>query len=537
MFEFQDELHEDMNLSEKDKMQKLELDKIYEDSFKDLKEGSIVSGKIIDVTDKEVLVDISYKSEGTLPLSEFKDPSSVKIGDNIEVFLENKENEDGMVVVSKTKADVIKNWESIIDGYKEEDVIEGVISRKVKGGLMVDIGIQAFLPASLAGTRSPKELNQLLGRSCKFKIVKINKPRKNIVLSRKDYLDVETAKIRDELLKELEKGQTRKGVVKNITDFGVFIDLGGIDGLLHITDMSWGRISHPSEMLAVEDKVEVVILDFNKDNMRVSLGLKQKTADPWDDVEKKYPAGSKVKGKVVNLVSYGAFVELERGIEGLVHISEFSWTRRITDPQEMLAMGDIVEVVVLNIDRGNKKISLGLKQIEINPWEEIAKKYPVDSKVKGKISHLTNYGAFVELEDGVDGLIHISDMSWTKKINNPEEIVKKGDKVEAVILAVDAANQKISLGLKQLIPDPWPKIKEKYAPGLIIDGKISKVANFGLFVELEKDIEGLVHISEVEEKPSNNLNELYKVGDKIKVRVIKLDDNDRRIGLSAKSVS
>jgi small subunit ribosomal protein S1 len=538
MFEEEPKTEEqNANPEGKEVKEELDLDAIYEESFKSLEEGSIITGTIIDINDKEVVVDIGYKSEGILPLTHFKDPSTLKVGGHVDVLLEDKENDEGMVIVSKSKADLIKNWEALINNNKEGDTIEGTVSRKVKGGLMVDIGIQAFLPASLAGVRSPKELGQIVGKSFKFKIIKINKPRKNIVVSRKDYIEMEMSQSRDKLLSEIEKGQTKKGTVKNITDFGAFIDLGGLDGLLHITDMSWGRISHPSEMLAIGDEVEVVILDFDKDNKRVSLGLKQKTANPWEDVKEKYPVDSKVKGKVVNLVNYGAFVELEKGIEGLIHISEFSWTKRITDPSEMLAIGDVVEVVVLNIDKDNKKISLGLKQIESNPWEDIAKKYPEGSTVKGKVRHLTNYGAFVELEDGIEGLVHVSDMSWTKKINHPEEVVKKGDKIEAKIISIDPESHKISLGLKQLKEDPWPAIKEKYAPGLIIDGKISKVMNFGLFVELEEGIEGLVHVSELEEKPAGELTDMYKPGDDIKVRVIKLDDDDRKIGLSAKSVS
>ena len=525
------------NLRQEEETEEFDLDAIYNESFKNLEEGSIISGKVIDITDKEVIVDIGYKSEGILSLNEFKDPSVIKIDDQVDVLLEDKENDDGMVIVSKSKADLIRNWESIVNNYNEGDIIEGTVARKVKGGLMVDIGIQAFLPASLAGVRSPKELGQIVGKALKFKIIKINMPRKNIVVSRKDYVEMEMSQSREKLLAEIEKGQLKKGMVKNITDFGAFVDLGGLDGLLHITDMSWGRISHPSEMLAIGDDVEVVILDFDKTNKRVSLGLKQKTANPWQDVEEKYPVNSKVKGKVVNLVNYGAFIELEKGIEGLIHISEFSWIKRVTDPSEMLAISDVVEVIVLNIDKDNKKISLGLKQIENNPWEDIAKKYTEGSKVKGKVRHLTNYGAFVELEDGIEGLIHISDMSWTKKINHPEEVVKKGDKVEAVIISVDADTHKISLGMKQLTPDPWPGIKEKYATGLIIDGKVSKIMNFGVFVELEPDIEGLIHVSELEDKPSGELTEVYKSGDEIKVRVIKLDDDERKIGLSAKAVS
>jgi small subunit ribosomal protein S1 len=524
-------------VKEEAKKKKLDLDKIYNESFKQLKEGNIVKGEVIHINDREIVLDIGYKSEVILPISDFKDPSSMKIGDEVEVLLENKETDEGAVLASKVKADLVKNWQHIADNCKEGDITEGTVSKMVKGGLMVDIGIEAFLPASLAGTRSPRELSRLIGKKHKFKILKINYPRKNIVVSRKDYLEMELTESRQKLLQELEKGQIRKGTVKNITDFGAFIDLGGVDGLLHITDMSWGRISHPSEKVAIGDEVEVVVLDFDKEKIRVSLGLKQKTSDPWDDIERKYPVGSKVKGKVVNIVPYGAFVELEKGIEGLVHISEFSWTRRVSDPQEMLAIGDIAEAKVLNIDKGSKKISLGLKQTEVNPWEKIAEKYSEGSKIKGKVHHITSYGAFVQLEEGIDGLVHISDMSWTKKISHPEEIVKKGEKVEIVVLSVDPENQKISLGLKQLTSDPWPQIKEKYAPGLIIDGKVSKVANFGVFVELEKDLEGLIHISELDRPPDIDLSQLYKTGDDIKVRAIDIDDKGRKIALSTKAVS
>lgn len=537
MLESKKQENNDAQISKESKKNKLDLDKIYEKSFKELEEGNIIKGEVIHINDKEVMIDIGYKSEVILPSSDFKDLSSIKVGDEIEVLLESKETEEGMVMASKVKADLVKNWEHIVNNYKEGDIIEGTISRKVKGGLMVDIGIEAFLPASLAGVRSPRELGKLLGQKHKLKVIKINRPRRNVVVSRKDYLEMELAQNREKVLQELEKGQTRMGVVKNITDFGAFIDLGGVDGLLHITDISWGRISHPSEKLAIGDEIEVVVLDFDKENMKVSLGLKQKTPNPWDDIDKKYPMGSKIKGKVVNLVRYGAFVELDKGIEGLVHISEFSWTKRISDPQEMLAIGDVVEVIVLNIDKENRKISLGLKQTEANPWSEITKKYPEGSKIKGKVHRITNYGAFVQLEEGIDGLIHISDMLWTRKISHPEEVLKKGQKVEVVVLSIDAENQRISLGLKQLTPDPWPQIKEKYAPGLIVDGKISKITSFGLFVELEKDLEGLVHISELDKKPDTDLSKVYKIGDPIKIRVINIDDQVRKIALSTKAVS
>lgn len=509
---------------------------IYDQNIKELKEGEIVKGTIVATTKKEVLVDIGYKSEGAISLSEFNDSSSLKVGDEVEVLLESKENEEGMIVLSKRKAEKTKGWDKIINECKEGDLVEGRVNKKVKGGLMVDIGVEAFLPASLIWLKGFGNINQLLGQTLKFKILTINKPRKNIVLSRKDALLKEKEENKTKLFEELKKGQLKAGMVKNITDFGAFIDLGGIDGLLHITDMSWERISHPSELLAVGNKIEVVILDFDKDNMRISLGLKQKTPSPWKEVDTKYPVSTKVKGKITNLVPYGAFVELEKGLEGLIHISEFSWTKRITSPNEALAIGDVIEAVVLNVDGQNQKISLGIKQLEPNPWADMANRYPVEAQVKGKIRNLTDYGAFVELEDGVDGLVSLEDISWTRKINHPKEVLKKGQKVEAVVLSVDGQNQKIALGLKQMSPDPWPQISQKYVSNSIIEGKVTKITNFGIFVELEKDLEGLVHISEVGQEPSTDLTASYKVDDKIKVKILKVDPEQRKIALSLKGI-
>jgi len=408
--------------------------------------------------------------------------------------------------------------------------------RKVKGGVMVNIGVEAFLPASQSTFKGPIDLNSILGKELDYKIIKINKPRKNIVVSRKEVLAQEKAEQRQKVMEELQKGEVRKGVVKNITDFGAFINLGGIDGLLHITDMSWGRISHPSEILAVGDEIEVMILDFDKESMKVSLGLKQRTPNPWEEVESKYPIGTKVKGKVVNIVNYGAFVELEKGVEGLIHISEISWTKRINHPSEVLAIGDTVEVMVLSIDKNSQKISLGLKQLEANPWLDAPVKYPVDSHIKGKIKNLTDYGAFVELDENIDGLIHVSDISWTRKLSHPSEVLKKGQKVEAIVLSVDQENMKIALGLKQLTEDLWPKYVEQYPVNTPVKGKITKITNFGIFVEFDKDLEGLIHISELSEEPSANLEEKYKVGDKVKAKVIKIDNESRKIGLSMKEV-
>lgn len=508
-----------------------ELTALYNSTVKDLKEGQIIKSKIIEIRPKEIVVDIGYKSEGIISIGEFPEPDRLKVGDEIEVLLESKENENGCVVVSKQKADKLQGWERIISTYKEGDIIVGTPLRKVKGGLMVDIGMEAFLPASLASLRAYGNLDKMLNQELEFKIVKINKARRNIVVSRKEAIQQRLEESRQKLLKELEKGRLITGVVKNITDFGAFIDLGGLDGLLHITDMSWGRISHPSEMLAIGDKVEVVVLDFNKETNRVSLGLKQKTQNPWEDVDKKYPSGAKVKGKVVNIMPYGAFVELEKGIEGLIHISELSWSKRYSHPNELLAIGDVVEAVVLDFDKDNQKISLGMKQLEADPWLGAEEKFPIGTRVKGKVRNMTDYGVFVELEEGVDGLIHISEMSWTKKINHPGEILKKGQKIEAIILSVDSKNRKLSLGLKQLMPDPWPKIAQTYKEGYTTTGKITKITSFGIFVELEKDLEGLIQITELEEKTQADLESKYKIGNKIAVKVVKLDDTQRKIAL------
>jgi small subunit ribosomal protein S1 len=514
-----------------------ELEAFYSKGVTTLAEGEIIQGKVVGITGKEVLVDIGYKSEGILPLDEFEDPSEVKVDDEINVLLEKKEDENGMVIVSKRKADRALGWEKIINNYKEGDNIQGKVSRKVKGGLMVDIGLDAFLPASQISLRGAKNIDQYVGNTYEFMIVKVNKPRKNIVLSRRELLLKEREINREKLLKEIEVGQIRTGLVKNIADFGVFIDLGGVDGLLHITDMSWGRISHPSEMVAIGDNIEVKILGIDKESNKISLGLKQKSASPWVGIDEKYPVGSKVKGKVVNIVPYGAFIELEKGVEGLIHISEFSWTRRISHPSEMLAIGDMVEAVVLSLDIDTQKIALGIKQTEVDPWQGIAEKYPVGDKVKGKVRNLTDYGGFVELEEGIDGLIHISDMSWTKKINNPSEFLKKGQKVEVVVLSVDEANHKISLGLKQLTDDPWSEIVEKYKIGTEVEGTITKITTFGIFVEIDTELEGLVHVTEISLEPTLKIEDAFKLGDTVKAKVIKVDNEQRKIGLTMKDKS
>lgn len=531
-----EDLLKDTKEEASDSSSKGSFEEAYYESIKSLKEGEIIKGKVIGINKRDAVIDIGYKSEGLIPLSEFGPNADVKVGDEVDVLLEAVEDENGMVVLSKNKAEKIAGWENIINNYNEGDVIKGRAVRKVKGGVMVDIGVEAFLPASQSTFKGPIELNSLLGKEFDYKIIKINKPRKNVVVSRKEVIAQERAEQKQKVLGELEKGQTRKGVVKNITDFGAFVNLGGIDGLLHITDISWGRISHPSEVLAVGDEIEVVVLDFDKENLKVSLGLKQKTPNPWKEVDSKYPVGSKLKGKVVNLVPYGAFVELEKGVEGLIHVSEISWTKRINHPSEVVAIGDMVEAIVLSVDMSNQKISLGLKQLEANPWLDAPVKYPENSHIKGKIKNLTDYGAFVELDENIDGLIHVSDISWTKKLSHPSEVLKKGQKVEAIVLSVDQENMKIALGIKQLSEDPWPGYVEKYPVNTAIEGTINKIANFGIFVEFDKDLDGLVHISEFSEEPAGNLEEKYKIGDKVRAKIVKVDNETRKIGLSMKGV-
>ncbi len=499
--------------------------------------GQIVKGTVIEVRPKEVLVDIGYKSEGAVPGNEFDDISVVKVGDEIDVLIEKLENKDGMVVLSKEKAEFKKNWDKILTICNEGGTITGKVKAVVKGGLLVNIGVEAFLPASQIDITPPKNLNVYVGNPYEFKVVKINQERQNIVLSRRELIEQERNEKRSKLLTEMMPGDIRKGTVKNITDFGAFIDLNGLDGLLHITDMSWGRIGHPSEILKVGQDIDVVVLDVNREKERVSLGLKQKLANPWDQIENKYPIGAKVKGKVVNLVPYGAFVELEPGVEGLVHVTELSWTKRIAKPSDVLKPEQEIEAVVLGINREEQKISLGVRQLETNPWDRASEKYPPGSKVKGKIRNLTSYGAFVELEDGLDGMIHVSDISWTRKINHPSEVLKKGDEVEAVVLEIDKANQRISLGLKQLAEDPWANIDKYYKVGDLVSGKVTKLASFGAFIGLQHDIDGLVHISQVSEDRVDKIKNVLKVDQDVTARVIKIDKGERRIGLSIKAAN
>ena len=499
--------------------------------------GQIVKGTVIEVRNKEVLVDIGYKSEGVVSGNQFDDVKTVKVGDEVEVLIEKLEDKDGMVVLSKEKAEFKQNWEKILQIAGEGATVTGKVKAIVKGGLLVNIGVEAFLPASQIDIIPPKNLTPFVGNTYEFKVVKINQDRQNVVLSRRELIEAERNDKRSKLLTEMTPGDIRKGIVKNITDFGAFIDLNGIDGLLHITDMSWGRVGHPSEILKVGQDLEVVVLDVNKEKERVSLGLKQKMQNPWDAIETKYTVGQKVKGKVVNLVPYGAFVEIEPGVEGLVHVTELSWTKRIAKPSDVLKQDQELEAVVLGINRDEQKISLGIRQLETNPWDQAEAKYPAGTRVKGKVRNLTSYGAFVELEEGLDGMIHVSDISWTRKINHPSEVFKKGDEVEATVLEVDKANQRISIGIKQLAIDPWDKIDQLYKVGDLVTGKVTKLASFGAFVGLDNEIDGLVHISQVSEDRVDKIKNVLKVGDDVSARVIKIDRSDRRIGLSIKAAN
>jgi small subunit ribosomal protein S1 len=500
-------------------------------------QGEIVKGKIIEVRPKEVLVDIGYKSEGVVSISEFLEPDAVKLGNEIDVLIEKLENKDGTVVLSHEKAEFKKNWERILSICNEGGRVMGKVKTVVKGGLIVNVGVEAFLPSSQIDMTTPKNLQQFVGNSYEFKVVKINQERQNIVLSRRELIEAERNEKRAKLLAEMVPGDIRKGTVKNITDFGAFIDLNGLDGLLHITDMSWGRLNHPSEVLKVGQELDVVVLDVNKEKERVSLGLKQKMANPWDNIETKFPVGQKVKGKVVSLVPYGAFVQLEPGVEGLVHVTELSWTKRVAKPSDILKQDQEIEAVVLGINREEQKISLGIRQLESNPWDTAETKYIVNTRVKGKVRNLTSYGAFVELEEGIDGMVHVSDMSWTRKINHPSEMLKKGDDVEAIVLEVDRANQRIALGMKQLEVDPWENIEKLYKVGDLVTGKVTKLASFGAFVGLQHEIDGLVHISQISEERVDKIKNVLKVGQEVSARVVKIDRGERRIGLSIKAAS
>ncbi|HUH05592.1 MAG TPA: 30S ribosomal protein S1 [Kofleriaceae bacterium] len=518
---------------------------LFEESLKgeEVKEGDIVKGTVISVGKDFVVVDIGYKSEGQIPIDEFRGADgafAVKSGDEIDVLLESRENDAGMIVLSKEKADRLKVWDEISDACERDELIEGTISQRVKGGLSVTIrgGVKAFLPGSQVDLRPVRNLDSFIGESFKFKVIKFNKKRGNIVLSRRVLLEKERAALKESTLERLKEGQIVEGIVKNLTEYGAFIDLGGIDGLLHITDMSWGRVNHPSELFQVGDHVRVKVLKFNAETERVSLGLKQISEDPWSKAAEKYIPGTVVRGKVVSLKDYGSFIELQEGIEGLVHISEMSWTRRVKHPSKVVAVGDMVEAVVLDVDVENNRISLGMKQLEPNPYEQLTEKYPPGTVVKGKVRNIADFGVFVEIEEGIDGLVHISDMSWTQRVKHPSEMFQKGDEVEAVLLNIDTDEgdkPKISLGIKQLVGDPWDRIPVNYPIGKVVDAKILKVLDFGAFVEVERGIEGLVHISEISEEHVDDPRNILQPDQDVKVKIISVDPVERKIGLSIKA--
>jgi small subunit ribosomal protein S1 len=532
----QDEIERELEeIIGSDNLEKIEA--AFDTSIKNFDLGTILRGRILGVIGNNVILDTGYKSEGTVPLSEFDSPEEAEIGTDIEVMLEAFEDDTGLIQISKRKADRIRGWEKIVNKYQEGDVVTGKVVRKIKGGLLVDVGIPIFLPASQIDVKPPGEIAEYIGTEVTCKILKIDEVQQNIIVSRRKLIEEERNKQKREFLDSVQVDQVVKGVVKNIADFGAFIDLGGIDGLLHITDMSWGRISHPSEMLAIGDEVDVKILDIDAVKDKVSLGLKQKSENPWTNVEERYPIGSKIKGQVVNIMSYGAFVKLETGIEGLVHISEMSWTRRINHPSEVVAIGDSVEAVVLNINKDKEEISLSIKQVEMNPWTNIEEKYPPGVTIKGRVRNLTNYGAFIEIDEGIDGLLHISDMSWSKKVAHPSEIIKKGDKIEVKILSVDKDKKRVSLGIKQLNDDPWKKeIPEKYKVGDVVKGKVTKMTDFGAFVDLGNGLEGLLHISEVSNEKVKNLESILSIEQELNVKIVKIEPEARKIGLSLKGI-
>ncbi|NIQ03267.1 MAG: 30S ribosomal protein S1 [Nitrospinaceae bacterium] len=534
VFELDDLEEEELTAEEKSAHEEMEA--YFEKSLKNFKEGEIITGRVLNLSKGLVTVDVGFKSEGIINLSEFPEAEKdLQIGDEVEVFLERVEDTDGIVVLSKEKANKIKIWEKLVKAFEAEEIIEGTVVAKAKGGLTVDIGLKAFLPGSQIDLRPVRNLEKLLGEKFQMKIIKMNKKRGNIVLSRRILLEEERKLARAGTLQKMEEGNQVDGIVKNITDYGVFIDLGGIDGLLHITDMSWGRVNHPSEMFSLGDKVTIMVLKYDKEKERVSLGLKQITPDPWVDVDTKYPVNTRISGRVVSITDYGAFVELEKGIEGLVHVSEMSWSRHVKHPSKMVTIGDTVDAIVLTLDKDKKRISLGMKQIEPNPWESIEEKYPIGSQVEGVVRNLTDFGAFIELEDGVDGLIHISDLSWNKKIKHPSEVLKKKDKVSAAVLSIDKEACRISLGIKQLQDDPWDKVPEQYPIGKEVTGTIVKVTGFGAFAEFDDGLEGLIHVSQLSSEKVTHPEKVVKEGDEIKAKVIKVDPASKKIGLSIKA--
>ena len=507
----------------------------YEGTLANFTEGSIVTGRIIRVHDGDVTIDVGYKSEGVIDVNEFKDLEENPVGLEVDVFLERLEDDDGVIVISKKRAEQQKAWDYVVNECEEGSVVEGTIRSAVKGGFIVDVGVDAFLPGSQLDVTPVRNPEEHVGKTYEFRILKINLERKNIVVSRRDLIEESRRESRRKVLADIQVGQVRPGVVKNITDFGAFVDLDGIDGLLHVTDMTWGRINHPSEQLKVGDALNVMVLDVDLEKERISLGLKQTMENPWEEIESRYPTGARVHGKVVNLAPYGAFIELEEGVEGLVHVSEMSWTRRVQRAADVLSMGDEVDAVVLSVSTEDKKISLGMRQTEENPWEIVAGKYPIGSPVTGQVRNFTTYGAFVEIEEGVDGMIHVSDMSWTRKVNHPSEMLEKGDEVTTVVLEIDSTNQRISLGLKQAQEDPWADIAKRYPVGTRVTGKVTKVSSFGAFVEIEEGVDGLIHISQISDDHIEKVKDVLNVGDDIEARVVKVDATEHRIGLSVKA--
>ncbi len=511
------------------------VERMIDQQSEEFKPGTILKGVVVGRAGDDIVIDVGLKSEGLVPAEEWDDPSSVEIGDEVQIWLDAVESDSGHIVVSKRKADRVLNWQRIVSTKNEGDNVEGRVMRKIKGGLLVDIGYPVFLPASQVDIRRPGDIGEFIGKTIEAKILKIDAERRNIVISRRKLIEEARSTAKEALMSTLEIGQTRKGTVKNIADFGAFVDLGGIDGLLHITDMSWDRVGHPSEVLKIDDEVEVKVLSIDRDKEKIALGLKQLKVNPWDEVEKRYPMASRHKGEVVNIMNYGAFVKLEAGVEGLVHISEMSWTRRINHPSEMLTVGDMIDIIVLDINKGKQEISLGIKQTQENPWTHVAEKYPPNTRITGRVRNLTNYGAFIEIEEGIDGLLHVSDMSWTKKIGHPSEVLKKSDTIECVVLKVEEEKQRIALGLKQLHEDPWARaVPENYIPGQIVEGAVTKITNFGVFVELEEDLEGLLHVSELADHKVEDPHAEVKIGDKLQVKILRVDAAERKIGLSKK---
>ncbi len=505
----------------------------YDEQVGSFSTDTVLKGRVLDIINDDVIVDVGYKSEGIIPKWEFENPEEIDIGDEVEVLLEAVEDDAGSIVLSKRKADRLRGWERIIANNKEGDAVRGKVMRKIKGGLVVDIGVPVFLPASQVSIRRHADISEFIGQEIEGKIIKIDESRMNIVISRRRLIEEQRDSMKRQLMEEIAEGQVRRGIVKNIADFGAFVDLGGIDGLLHITDMSWGRVGHPSEVVKIEQELDVVILKVDRERERIALGLKQLTPSPWKKVDERYPLGTRVQGEVTNIVNYGAFVKLEEGLEGLVHISEMSWTKRINHPSELLTVGEEVEVIVLDINKEKKEISLGMKQTETNPWDLVESKYPPGTIIEGEVRNLTNYGAFVEIEEGIDGLLHVSDMSWTKKVSHPSEAVEKGDKVKAVVLSVDQDKKRVALGMKQLLSDPWrDDIPMRYGIGTVIDGEVTKLTNFGVFVELEEGLEGLLHVSELTEDRDTAPEDIVNAGDKVQVKVIRVDPEDRKIGLT-----